>query len=879
MLNKSRLTLALILIFSFPRISAHPLALPVANVNMVSPSACPSGGCAAGQRVNMQVSFTTSNSNVRVCIYQSWGIDSTSTFAVASSGDNGSNYSVSNCDTTNLSGTPTPNGYTLITGAQTSLQVPYNETLEFSLRIPSGAKKNGFVLVNIEEQDSASNWSITQQVFFNIPVKPASSNAYVANNPGDCGSHSPCYIDSGDDLTDGANGIGTGLKDAIDASIVNSSSNPVVNILGAYLIKDNAVLINQSITLQGTNNSKLTYNGSACDQNSEPMLNVTTKATIQNLTIDDGGCGSPGRDLISINDPNNDPISIQSNDLSGGQNAVTVQSGNQANIIIVFNQITGNNGFGINAQNSNGQLQVVANNIFGNQNNPQVNCNNQGIADHNYWGPAVLPTDATTKCSVDNDKRLGAPVLHNASTPGLSAELVSVSSSAETYAFNKQIGFQSSDNNTQLYIINHGAGDPQNVPFSTTPNKLAICGNYWDIFLNGPVPTSLNLFFNYNQNSVCPNIIETTKYCAKDGKSPAVSPLLWFNPSSKSWNRSDESITTCNFPKNTSTHEIQITLGKTGSPGLSDLAYLPFAVGLLAPNATTLNLYSYTANYYSNRVELNWTTGNENNIYGYYWQRSQSEDGPFIRLDDSWTPAQLSNNTYTYPTYKDYQIAVGTDYYYRLEIIQADTYRGLVASSYIPPIFLSGLVTTSTITPTPTNSPTPTRTSTLSPTPYKSPTSYTYTYPTYIYRSPTRNYTIYPLTISSTPFLTPTPNDTDIANGTAESAYIAPGVEETPEAPSSSEIPEGSSTEVYQITMASTGDALTATNVAGETTQFPTLQATNAAPQSSQDFSLFSWDGLKRMVNWLIILSGSIVGISFLSLGGLWIRNKFKKHH
>src|ERR1035437_1158666 len=45
------------------------------------------------------------------------------------------------------------------------------------------------------------------------------------------------------------------------------------------------------------------------------------------------------------------------------------------------------------------------------------------------------------------------------------------------------------------------------------------------------------------------------------------------------------------------------------------------------------------------------------------------------------------------------QIAIGTDYYYRLEIIQADTFRGLVTSAFSGMIALSGMVTTSTMTP------------------------------------------------------------------------------------------------------------------------------------------------------------------------------------
>jgi hypothetical protein len=867
MINIGRLTLALALLLAYLGISSAPLALPAANVSMISPSACPGSGCAAGQRLNMQVSFSSGSSNVQVCIYipSSWGSVDPNSVGTAPSGSSGAAYvTIPSC------GTATPAGYSWLTSAQANLNQPYQDTLDFYLRIPASATKSGFIMVNVQENIS-SNWTTTQQGFTNIQIAPASNNAYAANASGDCGSHSPCYINSGDDLADG---IGTGLKDAIDASPANST----VTILGNYSIKDKAVLLNQNMILQGIGNSKLSYSGSACVL-SEPMLTIAAGVTIQNLTIDDGGCGSPGRDLISINGSANDSILIQSNDLSGGQNAVVLQNNNQGNATILFNQITGNSSYGVLSQSSKGTLAVVANNIFGNQNGTQVDCgtNGNGTADHNYWGAGISFSTTTMNCGAVDNKRLGAPVLHNTSSPGLNAQLVSVNTN-KRYAFNNQIGFQS-NGSSQLFVINYGSGDPQNVPFSTSPNKLAACGNYWDIFLNGAAPTSLNLFFNYSQNDVCPNIIETSKYCVTDGKSPAVSPLLWFDITSKSWKQSDENITTCNFPKNSSTHEIQLSVGNTGSPNLSNLAYQPFAVGLLAPDATNLALYSFTANYYTNQVVLNWTTGNEKNIYGYYMQRSLSPNGPFARVSP-WIPPQ-SNNTYAF---QDPQIAIGTDYYYRLEIIQADTYRGLMTSAFSGTIALSGLVTTSTITPTPTNSPTPTRTSTLTPsiTPtYFTWTPYVYTYHTatpYIYRSPTRNYTIYPLTVSSTPNRTPTPDSSDIANGTAP-AYPVPGAEETTIMPSSSDMPDAASTDIFQLTIVSTGDALTATNISDLLTQTPTPQVTDDAPQSSSDPSLFSWDGLKRAVNWLSIISGSIVGFSLLSLGGLWVWKKKIPHH
>ena len=98
----------------------------------------------------------------------------------------------------------------------------------------------------------------------------------------------PCYLNSGDDL---ANGIGTGLKDAVDARTTAST----INILGSYAIKGNSVTINTAHTIQGVTNATLTYGGTQC---SNAMLLITAGATIQDLNINDGICVSPSRDLI-----------------------------------------------------------------------------------------------------------------------------------------------------------------------------------------------------------------------------------------------------------------------------------------------------------------------------------------------------------------------------------------------------------------------------------------------------------------------------------------------------------------------------------------------------------------------------------------------------
>ncbi len=88
----------------------------------------------------------------------------------------------------------------------------------------------------------------------------------------------PCYLNSGDDL---AGGIGTGLKDAVDAGPVDGT----ITILGTYSIKSNSVTLNNPQILRGINDATLTYSGTAC---SNAMLSVTSGATIRELNINDG---------------------------------------------------------------------------------------------------------------------------------------------------------------------------------------------------------------------------------------------------------------------------------------------------------------------------------------------------------------------------------------------------------------------------------------------------------------------------------------------------------------------------------------------------------------------------------------------------------------
>ena len=266
-----RILILLGLIIQIMALNPFPVqAIPhtAAAVVLLAPTACPSSGCAAGQRLNFKIDFDlgiyseTLSPNVQVCVYTptNW---SAYQFGVSATGDvTGEIYTpgILNC-----SFDTTPVGYVLLGGASATLTADqFGDALNFGLRIGGSASMSGSVLVRVLEQSVASTWVRSGQAFSSVRVTSTGTNVYVANDATTCGTNSPCYINSLDDLT---NGVGTGLKDAIDAP----TGSITITILGNYLIKDQTVLIQQPHIIQGSSASNLTYSGSVCNQ---PMLKI-----------------------------------------------------------------------------------------------------------------------------------------------------------------------------------------------------------------------------------------------------------------------------------------------------------------------------------------------------------------------------------------------------------------------------------------------------------------------------------------------------------------------------------------------------------------------------------------------------------------------------
>ena len=139
------------------------------------------------------------------------------------------------------------------------------DQLEFAFSINPTTNLDGTVKVKIFHTDSSGSWIEAVNLSELINVSETSPTAYVANTAVECGTNSPCYVNSGDDAEFG---LGTGLRDFVTALDPGSR----IFILGNYEIKTNTVVIDKDLTILGYENGMITYNNADCNQ---PMLSFT----------------------------------------------------------------------------------------------------------------------------------------------------------------------------------------------------------------------------------------------------------------------------------------------------------------------------------------------------------------------------------------------------------------------------------------------------------------------------------------------------------------------------------------------------------------------------------------------------------------------------
>ena len=484
---------------------------------------------------------------------------------------------------------------------------------------------------------------------------------------------------------------------------------------------------------------------------------MTAGSTLRSLTLTDGvNCSAPSRDLVEVDSPTD--VMLEYVDLLSGQNGLKV-SDNTGNVTLRFSQVMNNSEYALFRvpHTAGGALRVVGNNLYNNRPGVQVDCGNAGQADHNFWGFGRAATAATSQCTVSDNKRLGAPAQPRSGDAGVQGEVVTVTT-AKQDSFNGLVSYQRSTDGSdyKLNLINHGAGSPENVPFTGGAlGSLTACSNYYDIFLEKDVVPSaqLTLSLRYDQFLAgCASTIETVEYCASGDA--AKIPLYWFSPSIMSpgvWKTTGETgqVTTCD----TAAKEIQIIIDSSDHPDFaSDLNFTPFVVGL-PPQPSSVVITRFVAIPGSGQASIQWSTASEVNLSGFYVLRSLAAAGPFERVTGLIVHTGSSASGANYE-YIDTGLTNNTTYYYRLEIVNnslGSNFSNVISATIGQPtptstltftptrtLTLTGTITPTGPTPTPTGSQTrtPTRTITLTrfPTRTRTPIRYA-TY--YVFRSPT----------------------------------------------------------------------------------------------------------------------------------------------
>jgi len=673
-------------------------------------------------------------------------------------------------------------------------------------------------------------------------IAQTTQTAYVAVDLATCSNYTPCYTNTAG--VDGPNGAGTGLREAVN------SLNPgdEIIILGNYAIKDNTVLIDKNLKVRGNGDASLTYVGDNC---SSPMLNITSGGLIQGLTIDIGDCPGMPRDLISVNTTQD--LRIENNTLQNGKRAISIIRNNGA-VSVSFNHITSNEEYALYQEPGlgDGTLDIFANNIFGNQTGFQVDCSNQGSADHNFWGEGISANAAAQNCEISEGKRLGAPIATQPGSPGVQALRRRVSENFN-YAFENNVGVKrNSGNDFDLIIVNHGQGSENNIPFlNSGSTPILACSNIYDIFLaRDALASDLVLSIKYDLNDTCVTTVESSDFCGQDDSSKY--PLWWYDPNNnltEGWDRTGQipegdnpldiegQLTTCNIAAN----EIQVIIDNSGRPGVTqDLYFTPFLVGL--PVGIS-NITTFDANLDVDQVDIIWETTQESRISGYRVLRANSETGPYYGIS-SFISSKGSNSIYEFTDTLS-SAEFNKNYHYKIEIINN---YGDVLRTHGP---------ISLLTSTPTPSSTPTRTLYPTRTPYPTSTSGpTRTATRYIFRSPTPIYRPF----TSTPYGTPTQVRTDRPSPTVN----------TPTASNTIEITISPTPDSLALTQQDTSTVSPESPILTDSVPSVTPR-TNITPTSSQVDGINGGNMSNEHNTWIYLLIGSIIGVGFLGATSLYL--------
>jgi len=644
-------------------------------LSMDSPIECPTDGCAAGQRINFLLDFQvntkyTSGPNTQICVYttadgESGGDGAWAEFNRISDVGLKTNEEYEIDDPKNVCSANSDEK----TLTNVCAQLPDSATsdqLELVLTIFKKAQSDGHVRVEIFQADEKGAFDSPVDDTEDISVAARATTTYVSQTPDGCDDNSPCYVNSGDDEPDG---IGTGLRDAINAMYRGE-----IIILNDYFIKDHAVLVDKNLTIRGDPGARITYNG---DQYGEPMLIFQAGGLIKDLTMDDGHWEYPSRILIQANTA--EDLTIEHNTLTSASRAVDIKN-NTGSVIVVFNHIIDNDGEAIYSTNTSGKLTIYANNIINNGNAEQIHCSNNDSANHNYWGEETDAEESAPDCDVSNGMQLGAPILISTGGAGVEALTTTVTDTISYDIFDNDIGFKHTNGNDfEIVIVNHGEGDESNIPFLEEAGGIDPCSNFYDVFLTENAnATNLVLSLKYDLTTSCRIKMESSDYCGQDDDMSKY-PLWWYDPAynvTDGWDRTGQNPegngagsathqkTVCDMDNNT----INVTIDNSGRPGLTkDLSFTPFVTGL---PLSTITVSKFTGEYINLKTYLNWTTTREKNIKEFRIHRSKNRTSDYSLIASGIEAiGNVQSDSTIYYTYEDSKILSNETYYYKLEII------------------------------------------------------------------------------------------------------------------------------------------------------------------------------------------------------------------
>lgn len=849
------------------------------GLSLLAPEECPEGGCAAGQRLNfsLQLSVTAQkpNPNTQVCIYapadgqeegdSPWA-DFQTGWISADGLVSGQTYTYGQVNSICTDMMDSDDEW--LAGAYTQLITETTDKLEFALNIHPEADIDGYIRIKILEP-AQNNGAWVETSSYSMPVELAkrAGIVYVAKTPENCEALTPCFVNSGDDL---AEGLGTGLRDAILAV----DEGDEIRVLKEYTIKDNTVLIDKDVHITGFDRALITYIGNEC---SNPMLIFTQGGIISELTINDGNCFNPSRNLIEIDSV--EPIFVERNTLAFGDHAVFIND-NFGDVVVAFNHIVNNDAYAVlrDLGKSTGQVNIFANNIINNNTDYQVNCNEEGTANHNFWGADQSATANAEQCVVSNGKRLGALIRLGTDQPGVQAERLTVGPTM-SYAFDGQIGARrTAGSNFDIIIANHGQGSSSNIPFYQSGNlEIQPCSNFYDVFLaDDAAATNLVLALSYNLNSNCVSQVESSDYCG--GTDSTQYPLLWYDPATAAtdgWDRTGQppqgpgaggatgQETTCNLDLK----EIRVVIDNSGRPGISsDLSFTPFVIGL--PLLDGITLSQLTAQFDGSRNLIKWITSSEVNVRGFYVLRSETINGPYARISNQITAI---GDTYIGGIYQftDDTITFGRTYYYKIEVID-DNGNSIQILGPVSVLAATATPTaTKTFTPTSTPTITGTFTRTSTPTPTRTPFYYRSPTPYYQYATPTPFF--YPRT--ATPIGWPTQVRTFSPPGDGTNDSIAYPIDEGGLDPDVSYPgPEPLPPEEWQNTPPIDGYPVEE-ETPTPTTPTPTPDPVDETPETGTEGD----DELPiQNVRWIFIIVGAAGGLSLLgAISVILVKSRF----